>query len=227
VDIVHSLQPACLIDGRLGTAGDYSSTGDNSIPNADQTGDWETPATVNHTWGFKKDDTDWKAPGDILFKLVDIASKGGNYLLNVGPTSLGVIPAECQSNLLTVGRWLKVNGEAVYGAGRSPFGDEFGDYSTKLKDAGGKPVFLSFTDWRCTTRPGKLYFTVFKMGRNGFELPAFKNEIKKTYLLSDPNQTDIPLTTTNDVRVVTVPRASQNAMANVVVVEIAGDTVER
>ena len=227
VDIVHSLQPACLIDGRLGTSGDYSSTGDNAIPNGDLAGDWETPATVNHTWGFKKDDTDWKAPSDILFKLVDITSKGGNYLLNVGPTSLGVVPAVCQSNLLTVGRWLKVNGDAVYGAGRSPFGEEFGDYSTKLKDANGKPVFLSFNDWRCTTKPGKLYFTVFKMGRNGFELPAFKNEIKKVYLLGDPSQTSLSVTNTDNVRVVTVPRNSQNAMANVVVVEIAGDKVER
>ena len=227
VDLVHKYQPACLIDGRLGTSGDYVSTGDNVIPSATMDGDWEVPATMNHTWGFKKDDTDWKAPGDVLFKLVDITSKGGNYLLNVGPTSFGVIPAECQSNLLTVGRWLKVNREAVYGAGRSPFGEEFGDYSTKLKDAAGKPVYLSYTDWRCTSRPGKLYFTVFKMGRNGFELPAFKNEIKKTYLLSDATQADIPITTTNSVRVVTVPREKQTAMANVVVVEIAGDKVER
>ena len=227
VDLVHKYQPACLIDGRLGTSGDYVSTGDNVIPSATMDGDWEVPATMNHTWGFKKDDTDWKAPGDVLFKLVDIASKGGNYLLNVGPTSQGVIPAECQSNLLTVGRWLKVNHEAVYGAGRSPFGEEFGDYSTKLKDKNDKPVYLSYTDWRCTSRPGKLYFTVFKMGRDGFELPAFKNEIQKTYLLSDAVQTDIPITTTNNVRIVTIPREKQNAMANVVVVEFNGDNVER
>ena len=158
---------------------------------------------------------------------MDIASKGGNYLLNVGPTARGVVPAECQSNLLTVGRWLKVNGDAVYGAGRSPLGEEFGDYSTKLKDANGKPVYLAFTDWRCTTKPGKLYFTIFKMPRDGFELPAFKNDIKKTYLLSDAGQTDIPTTVTNDVRIVSVPRERQTAMANVVVVEIAGEKVER
>jgi len=228
VDLVHKYQPACLIDGRLGTSGDYTSTGDNTIPNEGITTNyWETPATINHTWGFRKDDTDWKAPGDILFKLVDIASKGGNYLLNVGPTSLGVVPAVCQSNLLTVGRWLAVNGDAVYGAGRSPFGEEFGDYSTKLKDKNGKPVYLAFTDWRCTTRPGKLYFTVFNMPRDGFPLPEFKNEIKKTYFLSDPGQTEIPVTVTNDVRVVLAPRNGPNAMANVIVVEIDGDTVER
>ena len=227
VDIVHNLQPACLIDGRLGTAGDYSSSGDNSIPSAGQKGDWETPATVNHTWGFKKDDTDWKAPGDILFNLVDIASKGGNYLLNVGPTSLGVVPTECQSNLLTVGRWLKANGAAVYGAGRSPFGEEFGDYSTRLKDLNGKPVYLNYTDWRCTTAPGKLYFTVFKMPRGGFPLPEFKNDVKKVYYLSDLTEKELPVTVTNSVRVVQTPRNSPDPMANVLVVEINGDTVER
>ena len=227
VDIVRSAQPACLIDGRLGAAGDYMSTGDNAIPSAAQQGDWETPATMNHTWGFKKDDTDWKAPGDILFKLVDIASKGGNYLLNVGPTSLGVIPEQCQTNLLAAGRWLKSNGEAVYGAGRSPFGEEFGDYSTKLKDRSGKPIFLNYTEWRCTTRPGKLYFITFKLGREGFDLPAFKNDIKKAYFLSDPDRADLSVSVTNGVRVVQTPRFAPNPMASVIVVEYAGDKVER
>jgi len=227
VDIVHSLQPACLIDGRLGASGDYTSTGDNSIPPADQPGDWETPATVNHTWGFKKDDTDWKSPGEILFKLVDIVSKGGNYLLNVGPTSMGVVPSVCQSNLLTVGRWLKLNGDAVYSAGRSPFGEEFGDYSTKLKDKGGKPVYLEFTDWRCTAKPGKLYFTIFKMPRDGFELPEFKNDIARAYFLNDRNQVSLPITTTNNMRVVQVGRNATDPMANVLVVETVGVKVVR
>jgi alpha-L-fucosidase len=229
MDIVHKNQPACLIDGRLGVAGDYVSTGDNSIPtnSAANKAYWEVPATVNHTWGFKKDDTDWKSPGDILFNLVDIVSKGGNYLLNVGPTSLGVIPAQCQSNLLTVGRWLQINGDAVYGSDPSPFGEEFGDYSSKLKDRNGNAIYLNFTDWRCTTKPGKLYFTVFKMGRGGFELPTFKNDIKKTYYLSDATQKEIPVGVTNGVRIVQAPRDGSNPMANVLVVEISGDKVER
>ncbi len=78
------------------------------------------PATINDTWGFRNDDTNWKSPGQIAFKLVDIVSKGGNYLLNVGPTAEGVIPQASQDILRTVGRWLKVNGEAVYGAGPRP-----------------------------------------------------------------------------------------------------------
>jgi len=229
LDLVHKYQPACLVDGRLGVAGDYVSTGDNSIPTngAASKTYWEVPATVNHTWGFKKDDTDWKSPSDILFNLVDITSKGGNYLLNVGPTSLGVIPEQCKDNLLTVGNWLHINGDAIYGASPSPFGEEFGDFSTKLKDRNGRPIYLSFTDWRCTTKPGKLYFTVFKMGRGGFELPAFKNDIKKVYYLSDSSQTEIPIAMTNDVRVVQAPRDGPNPIANVLVVEINGDKVER
>jgi len=106
---------------------------------------------------------------------VDIASKGGNYLLNVGPTSEGVVPQASQDNLRTVGQWLKVNGEAVYGAGPLAFRRGIGEFATKLKDRGGKPLFLARNDWRCTIRPGKLYFTIFHIerdGDNGYFAPA-------------------------------------------------------
>jgi alpha-L-fucosidase len=68
---------------------------------------WETPATLNHTWGYRTDDQDWKRPGEIVFKLVDIVRKGGNYLLNVGPTAEGIIPGPSVENLRRVGQWLK------------------------------------------------------------------------------------------------------------------------
>ncbi|MDH7599689.1 MAG: alpha-L-fucosidase [Sedimentisphaerales bacterium] len=227
VDLVRSLQPACLIDGRLGIKGDYVSTGDNAIPNRIMEGDWETPATTNHTWGYRIDDQDWKSPGEIIFKLVDIVSKGGNYLLNVGPTAEGLIPEQCAANLRFVGKWLKVYGEAVCGAGPTPFGEEFGDYSTKLKDRQGNPVFLAFTDWRCTTRPGRLYFTIFRSPRDGFDLPAFKNPIKRAYLLSESGTEPVKIETVNEIRVARVPRNGPHATAYVLVVEIEGDKVER
>ncbi|HTX20397.1 MAG TPA: alpha-L-fucosidase [Candidatus Aquilonibacter sp.] len=229
IDLVHKYQPACLIDGRLGVAGDYVSTGDNAIPNEGiSTNYWETPATINHTWGYRTDDTDWKSPGDIIFKLVDITSKGGNYLLNVGPTSLGVIPAECQSNLLTVGRWLKAYGDVVYGAGPSPFGEEFGEFSATTKDHNGNPVFLTRSDWRCTTKPGKLYFTLFNIPRDGMvDLPNFKNEITKAYIVGDPDQTPILIDETNGVRVAHVPRNGPNAIAYPICLEISPGTVEK
>src|SRR4051794_36649035 len=154
IDLLHTHQPDCLIDGRLGSAGDYRSMGDNKIPDTVVPGDWEVPATLNHTWGYKKNDNDWKSPEDLVFKLVDIASKGGNYLLNVGPTAEGVIPQPSQDNLREAGRWLKINGEAIYGAAPTPFGDELAAPSPTEKDAIGKPKFIAKTDWRCTTRPG-------------------------------------------------------------------------
>jgi alpha-L-fucosidase len=228
VDIVHKYQPATLIDGRLGAAGDYTSTGDNAIPSQSiTTNDWETPATINHTWGFRKDDTDWKSPGEIIFKLVDITSKGGNYLLNVGPTSGGIIPQGSQDNLRSVGKWLKVYGEAIYGAGRSPFGEEFGEF-TKSKDHTGKETFLARNDWRCTTKPGKLYFTLFNIPRDGMiDLPEFKNEITKAYIVGDPVKTPIAISRTNDIRVAQVTRNGPNAIAYTICLEISGDKVER
>ncbi|MCU0917623.1 MAG: alpha-L-fucosidase, partial [Planctomycetes bacterium] len=83
-DLVRSIQPDVLINSRLGPGGynDYQSRGDNEIPPTVTPGPWETAATINDTWGFKKDDHNWKTPEDICFKLVDIVSKGGNYLLN-------------------------------------------------------------------------------------------------------------------------------------------------
>src|SRR5436309_10385797 len=152
IDIMHTMQPAALIDGRLGVKGDYTSTGDNRIPDQVLKEDWEVPATLNRTWGFKKDDTDWKTPQDLTFKLVDIVSKGGNYLLNVGPTAEGVIPQASQDALRTVGRWLQANGEAVYGAGPTPFGEELGEASPKgYKDVRGDLLVYPQTQWRVTT----------------------------------------------------------------------------
>jgi alpha-L-fucosidase len=230
-DIVRSLQPATLIDGRLGTVGDYQSTGDNVIPAKANDDAWEVPATLNHTWGYRTDDHNWKSPGELVFKLVDIVSKGGNYLLNVGPTAEGVIPQPSQDNLREVGAWLKMNGEAIYGASRSPFGEEFGEPATGLKDRTGKPVFLAFNDWRCTAKPGKLYFTLFKVERDGqlgvFTLPAFKNKITKVYKLDDPRRTPLEVKTAADGRRFINPeRWVNDSLGTIYVVEIEGAKVE-
>jgi alpha-L-fucosidase len=220
IDIVHSLQPATLIDGRLGATGDYRSMGDNAIPNQVVHEDWEVPATLNHTWGFKKDDTDWKSPEDLTFKLVDIVSKGGNYLLNVGPTAEGVIPQASQDNLRAVGKWLKVNGEAVYGAGPTPFGDELGKVDpTRPPDKKGNPAFVAATDWRCTTKPGKLYITLFKWPNGSFELPNMKGSVKKAYLLSDKKS--LKVTQSGGKVAVALPASAPGPIASVLVLETA------
>jgi alpha-L-fucosidase len=225
-NLVRSLSPDTLIDGRLGEKGDYVTTGDNVIPAEAQTEAWEVPATINHTWGYRKDDVDWKSQQDITFKLVDIVSKGGNYLLNVGPMADGVIPQASQDVLRAVGGWLKKNGEAVYGAGKTPWGEELGEPSARgTKDLRGQPLQLLRREWRVTTKPGKLYFTFFEEPRTAFELPAMKNKVKRAYRLEDG--VAVPIKTDGARTLLDVPRPIWNPTATVVVVEIEGDQVQR
>ena len=226
-NIVRTLQPSTLIDGRLGTEGDYRSTGDNVVPDKASGEAWETPATINHTWGYRADDTDWKSPGTILFKLLDIVSKGGNYLLNVGPMADGVIPQASQDNLRTVGRWLKVNGDAVYSAQPSPFGEEFGEYSARgALNVRGQKLFLPQTEWRVTAKPGRLYFTFFEEPRAPFAIPAMRNRVTRVYRLADG--VDVPFSTGADGRTTfTLGRPMPDPMATVVVVAYDGGAVQR
>jgi alpha-L-fucosidase len=224
--IVRTLQPNTLIDGRLGKEGDYVSTGDNVIPPNVQGEAWEVPATINHTWGYRTDDTDWKSAGQITFKLIDIVSKGGNYLLNVGPTAEGVIPQVSQDILRTVGRWLQVNGEAVYGAGATPFGEELGEPSARgAKDVRGDALMYQQIQWRVTTKPGKLYFTFFDEPRAPFALPAMKNRPLRAYRLAD--KAPVEMKTENGRTVLNIERPILDPMATVVVVEIDGAKVDR
>jgi alpha-L-fucosidase len=220
IDLVRGLQPQCLIDGRLGTTGDYRSMGDNRIPNTVVNEDWEVPATLNRTWGYKKDDTDWKPPADLVFKLVDIVSKGGNYLLNVGPTSEGLIPQASQDNLRAVGRWLRVNGEAVYGAKATPFGRELGAFSETEMDKDGKPIFKASGDWRCTTRPGRIYVHLFRWPGTSFTLPGITTAVSRAYLLADPKRTPLPVKAAGDAVVVTLPPDPPGEFATVLCLEI-------
>ena len=225
-DIVRQLQPKTLIDGRLGAVGDYVSTGDNVVPGEVQAAAWEVPATLNHTWGYRTDDHDWKSPGEVTFKLVDIVSKGGNYLLNVGPMADGAIPQPSQDVLRTVGRWLRLNGDAIYGAGPTPWGGELGEPSaTGTKDLRGNPLFLARNEWRVTTKPGKLYFTFFTEPRAPFELPPMQNAVKRAYRLADGQPVEVKREAGRPALV--IERPILDPTATVVVVEIDGDAVRK
>ena len=217
VELVRAVQPATLINSRLGPGNlqDYQSRGDNEIPHTVTPGAWETAATINDTWGYKKDDQRWKTPEDVCFKLVDIVSKGGNYLLNVGPDGDGFIPQPSQDTLRKVGTWLKVNGEAVYGAGRTPFGDEMGTYDPAKKDAKGRPLFQPRTDWRCTTKPGKLYIHLFKWPGAKFALDGVTGRVVKATLLADPEHQPLPLAQDGSQVTVSLPEKAPDTPATV------------
>ena len=116
--LVYDANPNVLVNRRVGWGfGDYLDAGDNKIPAADEnlTKYWETCGTTNNSWGYKSYDEDWKSTRELLYYFVDILSKGGNYLLNIGPDGEGQVPEESAKSLLEMGLWIAVNEEAIYG----------------------------------------------------------------------------------------------------------------
>ena len=112
--------PGIITNNRLG--GGYRGDSETPEQHIPATGykdrDWETCMTLNDTWGFKSYDHNWKSTETVIRNLVDITSKGGNYLLNVGPTAEGEIPQPSIERLKEVGQWMRVNGDAIYGTSR-------------------------------------------------------------------------------------------------------------
>jgi alpha-L-fucosidase len=212
---VRSLQPNIIINNRVGKgrkgmqgltkkdyfAGDFG-TPEQEIPPTGLAGvDWETCMTMNDTWGFKSYDHNWKSPEDLIHKLVDIASKGGNFLLNVGPTAEGIIPEASVERLKDMGKWMAKNSESIYGTTASPF--------EKLP-------------WgRCTVKSGKLYLHVFDWPKDGeLKVPLPRNDVIKAYLLAHKNRAELLLgSDDNGNLIVTVPRRAPDKVNTVVVLE--------
>jgi alpha-L-fucosidase len=221
-DEVKALKPDIIMNNRLGGGfkGD-TETPEQKIPAQGFPGrDWETCMTLNHTWGYKSNDADWKSTETLIRNLCDIASKGGNYLLNVGPTSTGVIPQPEVERLAQIGQWMKVNGEAIYGTGPTPFGAEAGKYSDTKKDKNGKPEFVPAWDWRCTSKPGKLFLLVFNWpGTGKFELPGLQSKVTKACLLADCQ--DLTFHQTESGATLDLTAKAPDKIASVICVEIA------
>ncbi len=187
--MARSLQPAIISNNRLyhiphiekddsvdrlrtwrPEQGDFT-TPEQTIPSTGIPGvDWEVCMTMNTTWGYSDHDHAWKSPETLIHNLVDIVSKGGNYLLNIGPKGDGSIPAESVECMRAIGAWMATNGEAIHETTASPY---------------ERP------SWgRYTTKPGKLYAHVFAWPpERTLQVPANDLRITRVYLLADPDRT--------------------------------------
>ena len=160
---LRKMKPSLIINNRVGKgrqgmkglnrgdrvyAGDFG-TPEQQIPATGLPGtDWEACMTMNDTWGFKKNDHNWKSAERLIRNLIDIASKGGNYLLNVGPTAEGEIPPASVERLKKIGEWMRVNGESIYGTKANPFPKTpWGRCTQKTLADGTTRLYLHVFDW--------------------------------------------------------------------------------
>jgi alpha-L-fucosidase len=203
------MQPNIITNDRLkrpNFPGDYK-TPEQRIPNLSELDgkDWETCMTMNETWGYKSYAHNWKSSQTLVRNLIDIASKGGNYLLNVGPKPDGSFPQESINILKEMGEWMKVNSEAIYGTSASPFG---------------------LFDWgRCTKKQnGKnttLYFSVFDWPKDGkLVIPNFKNSVSAAKFLA--NGKAVKTNVKDNTLTITLPAEALNTIATVIKVDVKG-----
>ena len=204
-ELVWRYQPHCLVNGRVGNynqelLGDYQNMSDNGMPIGGIEEYWETPQTLNETWGYGKYDHEWKQPQEVIRRLVEITSRGGNYLLNIGPDGEGVVPEPSVQILHRVGRWVRANGASIYGTTASPFHELPWGY--------------------CTVRGHRLYLHVFDWPTDGqLRLTGLRTVARAAYLLADPaNQ--LPLQQAGGHLTIRVPGQPADPVDTVVVVEL-------
>ena len=199
VGYLHKLDPQLIVNDRANGSGDFG-TPEQNIPASGLNRDWETCMTINGNWGFSANDHRFKSTSELLHNLMDIASKGGNYLLNVGPTAEGIIPEPEVERLKEMGDWLKTNGETLYGTTAGPFQQQLA--------------------WgRATQKPGNLFLTVFDWPKDGSLWVPLNGTVTKAYLVSRPGKVLKVESDPKGIRV-TVPKEKPDPIASVVALEI-------
>lgn len=218
---VRNLQPNIIINNRVGVGrsgmegltkegefgGDFG-TPEQQIPPTGFPGvDWESCITMNNYWGYNKFDKNFKTANELIRMLVDIVSKGGNFLLNVGPTAEGLFPQVSIDRLKEIGDWMNLNGESIYGTLASPFSNLTWGRCTKKMLGNDTRLYLHVFDW---PEDGKLV------------IPGILNKPIKAYILSDKRKNLLSAARNEDAIVINVPSKPLNEINTVVVLDVEG-----
>lgn len=197
--LIHGLDSTCIVNQRVGNKlGDYAVR-EQKIPTDGKPQPWETCMTLNGAWGYHKTDYKWKSADSLVHSLIDISSKGGNFLLNVGPTGEGIIPTASVERLKEVGDWLSVYGESVYGTTSSPY---------------------TRPDWgRYTSKPEILYAHVFDWPEDGHLLLNENIHVKRASLLTDPEK-ELKIETGSSASFIVLPDLAPDSIASVIKLEL-------
>jgi alpha-L-fucosidase len=180
--------------------GDFCTPEQKIPPNGVEGVDWETCMTMNTSWGYNQFDVNWKSTETLIRNLIDVVSKGGNYLLNVGPEADGSIPPASIERMEEIGQWMDINGESIYGTQASIFGvPEWGRYTTKA---------------------GKFYAHIFEWPKNGtLTVATADTPVTRAYLLADATQQNLKIKKGPDGWHVQLPKKAPDAIASVIVIE--------
>lgn len=204
-DLVKEIQPDCIAGARLGhELQDYGSLGDNELPCGVVTGDWETPATLNDTWGYKRDDNNWKTVPELIESLAELSSCGVNYLLNIGPMANGEIPEESVRLLEGIGEWMNINGGSIIGSQSSPFisqGDNW--FATCKKDK----IFLFLRQWTSSVK-----------------ICGLRNKILSASILGAPEQ-EVAVSQNQEKAELCLPEIPPDSNMNVIMLDFDGEPI--
>ena len=216
VNYLHRLKPDIIINNRVaylrndmegmdrGTpVGDFGTPEQQIPPSGFGPGVyWESCMTLNDHWGYNRADQNWKSPREVVRNLIDIASKGGNYLLNVGPTAEGLFPQPAVDDLAEVGKWMHVNGEAIYATGASPFNNPL--------------------PWgRATQKRSRLYLHVFDWPADRKLSVPMRNRVTRATLLAAPD-TRLKFSRSRAGFVLELPQQAPDAIASVIALDVDG-----
>ncbi|MCA9424790.1 MAG: alpha-L-fucosidase, partial [Candidatus Omnitrophica bacterium] len=210
VSMIHELQPGALVNDRIGkgergktTLADFY-TREQPVEILKKTETearkpWEACLTIGESWGYRRNDTNLKSTEELIRFLIDVASRGGNLLLNVGPTPEGEIPAPLVKRILGIGEWLKKNGDSIYGTYASPF--------------------ASLPYGKCTTKDDTLYLHLESNPGTPLELPGLKNNIENVHFLETGEALDFD----NETNSIQLPKELPDPVVTVVAVELDGE----